>query len=86
MKADVFRNLNNVTKLHESLDWDDNLLSSLFEYLNVTFNADVLTHPEAIYKDIESMFGERTRKCFEEIFTQQIIELNLHITDPNYEN
>ena len=81
MTAAVFKNLNNVTRLHESLDWDDTQLSSLFEYLDNVFNADVITHPEAIYNDIEKMYGVATRKCFEEIFKQQILELNLHTLD-----
>lgn len=86
MTIEVFKNLNNVTRLHESLDWDDNQLSSLFEYLDNVFNADIITHPEAIYNEIEEAYGPATRKCFEEIFKQQILELNLHVTDHNYEN
>ena len=83
---EIFKNLNNVTRLHESLDWDDAQLNSLFEYLDHVFNADMIVHPEAIYLDIEKMFGENTKKCFKEIFNQQIVELNLHMVDNKHEN
>ena len=82
----IFKNLNNVTKLHESLDWDDDQLNSLFQYLDEVFNSDIITHPEALYEEVETLFGANTRKCFEEIFKQAIFELNLHIVEPNYEN
>tara|TARA_B100000900_G_scaffold399907_1_gene402976 strand:+ start:956 stop:1216 length:261 start_codon:yes stop_codon:yes gene_type:complete len=86
MDISILKNLNNVTKLHESLDWDDNQLNSLFQYLDEVFNSDIITHPEALYEEVETLFGENTRKCFEEIFKQSIFELNLHIVEPNYEN
>lgn len=86
MDASIFKNLNNVTRLHESLDWDDNQLNSLFQYLDEVFKSDILTHPEALYEEVEVLFGVNTRKCFEDIFKQSIFELNLHIVEPTYEN
>ena len=86
MGIEVFKNLHNVTKLHESLDWDDTQLNSLFEYLDHVFTADIITHPDAIFQDVEEMFGKNTKKCFKEIFNQQIVELNLHTTDTKHEN
>ena len=86
MEISIFKNLNNVTKLHESLDWDDDQLNSLLKYLDEVFNADIITHPEALYEDVEKHFGNNARKCFEEIFKQSIFELNLHVAETNYEN
>ena len=52
IERNLFRNVHYQTELLESLGWDETQLEALFEYLNTVFNAETLTKPEEIKKNI----------------------------------
>ena len=68
------------TALLESLNWDEDQLQALYEYLGHAFNTDMLTHPEAIINDITKHFGESTGECFAEILKEVMDTYNLKYT------
>ena len=60
------------TQVLESLGWDEQLFTQLFEYLNDEFNNFNLKHPAEIIKVIESNFGKAASEVFIEIFKNQL--------------
>ena len=89
INTEVFNSLNNLnysTQLLESLSWDEEQLNALYEYLDMTFNADILVHPDVIFKTIEEHFGSEAKNCFEKIFNEVMLTHNLHIAGPEHEH
>ncbi len=50
-------NIKHETALLESLDWDDEKLAELFEYLDSAMNAKVIKHPNNIINEVDTMFS-----------------------------
>ena len=81
-----FKNLAYQTQLLESLDWDESQLEVLYGYLDATFNADMITHPDEILRTIEAHFGKSTKECFKNILNTVMLAYNLHMVNPNNEH
>ena len=80
------KNLHYETLLLESLEWDSDRLSALFEYIDTVFSQEILTHPEKILDNILENFGETTRDCVKEIFKEITFTHNLHLMENTHEN
>ena len=65
------------TQILESLGWDEQLFTQLFEYLNNEFSNFNLKHPIEILKVIEENFGKATSDVLKELFSNQL-KLILH--------
>ena len=82
----ALKNLNYSTQLLESLGWDEEQLNALYEYLDLAFNTDIITHPDEIFKTIEEHFGNEAKKCFKRIFNEVMLTNNLHLVRPEDEH
>ena len=80
------KNIHYQTQLLESLGWDNSQLDSLFEYLDLEFNADVIKKPGEILNNVEECFGIQTRICLEEYFKKVYMTNNLHLVNPTSVN
>jgi hypothetical protein len=80
-------NIKHETALLESLDWDDEKLAELFEYLDSAMNAKVIKHPNNIINEVETMFSNDTAEIIKKIFLEISLINNLHIANKdNYDN
>jgi|SaaInlStandDraft_1057018.scaffolds.fasta_scaffold631980_2 hypothetical protein len=59
------------TELLESLDWDEQKRSQLFEYLETEFNNFNLKRPGELLNSVELHFGESTAMIIKKIFAEQ---------------
>jgi len=65
-------NIRYQTQILESLGWDEQKFTQLFEYLNNEFTNFDLKHPAELLKVIENHFGKATSDVFVEIFDEQL--------------
>ena len=86
IKLELLQNINYSTQLLESLGWDESQLKSLFEYLDLAFNSDIITHPDEIFKTIEEHWSVEAKNCFKKIFNEVMLTHNLHIVRPDHEH
>ena len=82
----LINNLLKETELLESLDWNEEHLQSLYEYLEVHFNGDSIITPDVLLEDIKINYGESCSKVLREMFIEVSLRNGLHIYDPNVEN
>ena len=80
------KNLHYETLLLESLEWDSDQPSALFEYVDSVLSQEILTHPENILNKILTDFGKSTRDCVEQIFKEITFTHNLHVMENTHEN
>jgi len=79
-------NLSKETELLESLDWDEDVLESLYEYLDIHFTGDSIITPDILLEDIKKHYGEACSKVLREMFIEISLKNGLHIYDPDIEN
>lgn len=82
----IISNLSKETELLESLDWDEDHLKSLYEYLEIHFNGDSIITPDILLNEIKNHYGEACSKVLREIFIEVSLHNGLHIYDPDVEN
>ena len=64
------------TALLESLQWDDEKLLKLQEYLYDVSSEFALKHPTQVLQQVEISFGLETAKVLSEIFSKHLAENN----------
>ena len=79
-------NLSKETELLESLEWNEEHLKSLYEYLEIHFNGDSIITPDLLLEEIKNHYGEACSKVLQEMFIEVSLHNGLHIYDPNAEN
>lgn len=82
----LINNLAKETELLESLDWDEEYLSSLYEYLEIHFSGDSIITPDILLEDIKTHYGEACSKVLRKMFIEVSLHNGLHIYDPDIEN
>ena len=82
----IISNLTKETELLESLDWNEEHLKSLYEYLEIHFSGDSIITPDLLLKDIKEHYGEPCSKVLREMFIEVSLSNGLHIYDPDIEN
>ena len=82
----LINNISKETELLESLDWNEDDLKSLYEYLDVHFTGDSIITPDLLLEEIKSHSGEACSKVLREMFIEVSITNGLHIYDPDIEN
>ena len=75
----TYQNLNYETELLESLEWDNEKLTKLFEYITQEMNASVLSHPNKIIHEINEKFSIETGKIVRKMFAEVAVRNNLHL-------
>ena len=82
----LINNLSKETELLESLDWNEEHLKSLYEYLEIHFDGDSIITPDLLLEDIKQHYGEPCSKVLREMFIEVSLTNGLHIYDPDVEN
>ena len=82
----LINNLTKETELLESLDWNEEHLKSLYEYLEIHFSGDSIITPDILLADIKEHYGEACSKVLREMFIEVSLHNGLHIYDPDIEN
>ena len=82
----LINNLSKETELLESLDWNEEHLKSLYEYLEIHFSGDSITTPDILLEDIKKHYGESCSKVLRKMFIEVSLQNGLHIYDPDVEN
>jgi len=82
----LISNLSKETELLESLDWNEEHLTSLYEYLDIHFNGDSIITPDLLLEDVKKHYGEACSKVLREMFVEVSLKNGLHIYDPDIEN
>lgn len=82
----LINNINKETQILESLDWDEEELKNLYEYLDVHFSGNSITSPKLLLQEIENNFGENCANILRAIFIEVSLTHGLFIYDPNIEN
>ena len=81
--------INSITKetqLLESLEWDEEILKNLYEYLDIHFSGDSIISPDLLLKEVQDNFGEECAKVLRTMFLEVSLSHGLFIHDPNVEN
>jgi len=79
-------NLTKETELLESLEWNEDHLKSLYEYLDMHFNGDSIITPDLLLEEIEKHYGSACSKVLREMFVEVSLYNGLHIYDSDIEN
>ena len=82
----LINNLSKETELLESLDWNEEHLKSLYEYLDIHFSGDSIVTPDVLLEDIKTHYGESCSKILREMFVEVSLSNGLHIYDPDVEH
>jgi len=82
----LISNIAKETELLESLDWNEDSLKSLYEYLDIHFNGDSIITPDILLEDIKEHYGESCSKILRNMFIEVSLKNGLHIYDPDIEN
>ena len=82
----LINNLSKETELLESLDWNEEHLKSLYEYLEIHFDGNSIITPDLLLEDIKQHYGEPCSKVLREMFIEVSLNNGLHIYDPDVEN
>ena len=80
----MFTGLNNQTELLEALDWDEEKLHQLSEFIDSQRLIFVPTHPSILLSQIEEHFGVQARNVLEKIFISEVKKIKEGKS--NYEN
>ena len=81
---EIFRSLNDRTEVLESLDWNEESLAQLENFIIMQNECFVPTHPTKLLLEIEEFFGESTRIVMEKIMKREYAQLTEG--SKNYEN
>ena len=82
----LISNLTKETELLEALDWNEEHLKSLYEYLEIHFSGDSIITPDLLLEEIKKHYGEPCSKVLREMFIEVSLHNGLHIYDPDIEN
>ena len=82
----IINNLSKETELLESLEWNEDDLKSLYEYLDIHFSGDSIITPDLLLEEIKNNYGKQCEKVLRKMFIEVSILNGLHIYDPDVEN
>ena len=82
----VISNLSKETEILESLDWDEEKLVNLYEYLDIHFTGDSIIKPDILLQEIRMLYGEPCAMILREMFIEVSLAHGLFIYDPDVEN
>ena len=82
----LINNLSKETELLESLDWDEDHLKSLYEYLDIHLNGDSIITPDILLEEVKIHYGEMCSKVLREMFIEVSLHNGLHIYDTDIDN
>ena len=85
-KTNLINNLSKETELLESLDWNEEHLSSLYDYLDIHLNGDSIITLDILLEEIKKYYGESCSKVLRKMFIEVSLGNGLHIYDPDVEN
>lgn len=89
MSNELFKNLSNInieTALLEALNWDEEALTSLADYLKTTMASESMTSPEDVFSEVGDKFGSQVVDVLRNIFSEVIFKYNLHVGGQDIEN
>ena len=79
-------NLTKETELLESLDWNEDHLKSLYEYLEIHFNGDSIITPDLLLEEIKNNYGKSCSNILRKMFIEVSLKNGMHIYDPDVEH
>jgi len=79
-------NINRKTELLESIDWDEEKLNELYEYLNIHFAGDSITSPKLLLNEVKKNYGDECAKVLRKMFIEISLTHGLFVYDPSVEN
>jgi hypothetical protein len=82
----IINNVIKETQLLESLEWDEDILKELYDYLDVHFSGDSIITPALLLKEIDAKFGKDCTKVLRSMFLEISLTHGLFTHDPNIEN
>tara|TARA_B100000900_G_scaffold412035_1_gene432988 strand:- start:862 stop:1104 length:243 start_codon:yes stop_codon:yes gene_type:complete len=68
----MFNDLKSKTELLESLDWDEEALIQLLDFISCQNELFIPTHPSILLDQIEEFFGKNTRLVMEKLFDEEV--------------
>ena len=68
---EIIKSLNDKTEILESLDWDEEALEQLVNFIDMQKECFVPTHPKILLEQIKEFFGESTSIVMEKIFMRE---------------
>ena len=75
----LLNNLVSETELLESLDWDEEKLKELLDYITVATSEESKKTPKEILSEIKIMFSYEASDIIKKIFLEIALSNNLHI-------
>ena len=72
---ELIKSLNDKTAILESLDWDEEALTQLIDFIDMQKECFVPTHPNILLEQIREYFGESTSIVMEGIFRREYVFL-----------
>jgi hypothetical protein len=79
-------NLAKETEILESLDWNEEQLKNLYEYLDLHFNGDSIITPDLLLEEIKKHYGESCSNILREMFIEVSFHNGLHLYDTDIEH
>jgi len=67
----IIKSLNDKTEILESLDWDEEALEQLINFIELQKECFVPTHPKILLEQIKEFFGESTSIVMKKIFMRE---------------
>ena len=83
---ELINNLAKETEILESLDWNEEHLKSLYEFLDIHFSGDSIITPDLLLFEVKNNYGEACAKVLRSMFIKVFLHNGLHIYDPDIEN
>ena len=68
------------------LDWDEDLLETFYEYLDIHFVGDSIISPKVLLEDVRNNFGQSCAQVLQSIFVEVSLSHGLFMYDPDVEN
>lgn len=81
---EYIKSLNDKTSILESLDWDEEKLEQLLDFINMQNECFVPTHPQKLLNEIEEFFGQSCKLVMEKIMKRELETISK--TGAEYEN
>ena len=82
----LINNLSKETELLESLDWNEEHLKSLYEYLDIHFEGDSIITPDILLEEIKNYYGDACSQVLRKMFIEVSLSNGMHIYDSDVEN
>ena len=80
------KNLIVETELLEALDWDNEALQQLSDFLEIQQESFYVSHPLKLIQEVEEFFGERPAKIIKSLMEEEITRIKDSKNRIDYEN